>query len=221
MAGLKVGVLISGRGSNLQALIDACAAADFPAEIVTVISNEPAAAGLGRARQAGLDARAIDHRDFADRGRFEAALTEALEAAGADFVCLAGFMRVLTDRFVRHWLGRAINIHPALLPSFPGTDSHARALTAGVKLHGCTVHYVWPEVDAGPIVGQAAVPVLTGDDEASLAARVLAAEHQLYPRCLRLIAEGRTRVVENRVEIDGVAPSGPLLIHPGPAGPES
>ena len=215
MAGLKVGVLISGRGSNLQALIDACAAPDFPAEIVTVISNVPEVAGLERARQAGLPALTIDHKDFAERIGFETALTDALEAAGADFVCLAGFMRVLTDHFVRHWLDRAINIHPALLPSFPGTDSHARALAAGCKLHGCTVHYVHPEVDSGPIVGQAAVPVLPDDREVSLAARVLEAEHLLYPRCLRLIAEGRARLVDGRVVIDGIAPSGPLLIQPG------
>ena len=215
MAGLKVGVLISGRGSNLQALIDSCAAPEFPAEIVTVISNVPEVAGLERARQAGLPAMALDHRDYTDRIAFETGLTKALEAAGAEFVCLAGFMRVLTDHFVRHWLDRTINIHPALLPSFPGTESHARALAAGVKLHGCTVHYVRPEVDSGPIVGQAAVPVLPDDSEERLAARVLEAEHLLYPRCLRLIAEGRARLEGDRVVIEGVGPSGPLLIQPG------
>ena len=218
MAGLKLGVLISGRGSNLQALIDACAAPDYPAEIVAVISNEPDVAGLERARQAGLPAHSLDHRDFPDRIAFETALTDTLVEAGADFVVLAGFMRVLTDLFVRRWLDRTINIHPALLPSFPGTDSHIRALAAGVALHGCTVHYVRPEVDAGPIIGQAAVPVLPDDTEQSLAARVLEAEHLLLPRCLRLIAEGRVRLEGDRALIDGVAPSGSLLINPGEPG---
>lgn len=215
MAGLKVGVLISGRGSNLQALIEACAAPDFPAEIVTVISNVPDVAGLERARLAGIPAETLDHRDFAARATFETALSEILETAGADFVCNAGFMRVLTEAFVTRWLDRQINIHPSLLPSFPGLDTHARALAAGVKLHGCTVHYVRAEVDAGPIIGQAAVPVLPDDTEERLAARVLEAEHQLYPRCLRLVAEGRVRVTGETTEVEELEPSGPLLINPG------
>lgn len=215
MARLKVGVLISGRGTNLQALIEACAEPDYPAEIVVVISNVPEAAGLERARRAGIPAVALDHRGFEDRIGFETALSAALEEAGAEFVCNAGFMRILTDRFVGRWLDRQINIHPALLPSFPGLDCHARALAAGVKLHGCTVHFVRAEVDAGPIVGQAAVPVLPDDTEKRLAARVLEAEHQLYPRCLRLIAEGRVRLAGERTVIEGVEPSGPLLINPG------
>ena len=215
MAELKLGVLISGRGSNLQAVIDACRAPDYPAEIVTVISNVPEVAGLERARQAGLPALCLDHSSFPNRIAFETALTDALVEAGADFVVLAGFMRVLTDLFVRRWLDRTINIHPALLPSFPGVDSHARALAAGVKLHGCTVHFVRPEVDSGPIIGQAAVPVLADDTEASLAARVLEAEHVLLPRCLRLIAEGRVKLVGDKALIDDAAPSGPLQINPG------
>ena len=214
MARLKVGVLISGRGSNLQALIEACAEQSFPAEIVTVISNRPGAAGLERARAAGLPAATLDHQGYDDRAAFDAALTEALEDAGAELVCLAGFMRLLTAGFVARWRDRLVNIHPSLLPSFPGLHSHAEALAAGVRLHGCTVHYVRHEMDSGPILGQAAVPVLPDDDEERLAARVLAAEHRLYPACLRLIAEGRVRVEGERAIIEGLDASGPLLISP-------
>ena len=206
---MKVGVLISGRGSNLKSLLDACAAPGFPAEIVTVLSNRPAASGLDHARAAGVPAAVVDHRSYAGREAFEAALSAALEGAGVDLVCLAGFMRVVTPGFVRHWQGRMINIHPSLLPLFPGLDTHARALAAGVKLHGCSVHYVSEEVDGGPIIGQAAVPVLPGDDPATLAARVLAAEHRLYPACLRLVAEGKVRLRDGRAELaaalDGAA----------------
>ncbi|HMA13145.1 MAG: phosphoribosylglycinamide formyltransferase, partial [Bacteroidota bacterium] len=173
---LRVGALISGRGSNLKSLLDACAAPGFPAEIVTVLANRPGAGGLDHARAAGVPAAAIDHKDFPGREAFEGAVTAALEAAGVELVCLAGFMRVVTPGFVRHWQGRMINIHPSLLPLFPGLDTHARALAAGVKLHGCTVHYVSEEVDGGPIIGQAAVPVLPGDEAECLAARVLRAE---------------------------------------------
>ena len=214
MARLKVGVLISGRGSNLQALIEACAEQSFPAEIVAVISNRPGAAGLERARAAGLPAATLDHQGYDDRAAFDAALTAALEDAGAELVCLAGFMRLLTAGFTAHWRDRLVNIHPSLLPSFPGLHSHAEALAAGVRLHGCTVHYVRHEMDSGPILGQAAVPVLPDDDEERLAARVLAAEHRLYPACLRLIAEGRVRVEGERAVIEGLAASGPLLISP-------
>jgi phosphoribosylglycinamide formyltransferase-1 len=210
MAGkTKVGVLISGRGSNLKSLLEACAAPGFPAEIVTVLSNRPGAGGLDHARAAGVAAAVVDHKAYDGREAFEAALTTALEDAAVELVCLAGFLRVVTPAFVRHWQGRMINIHPSLLPLFPGLDTHARALAAGVKLHGCSVHYVSEEVDSGAIVGQAAVPVLAGDDPDSLAARVLAAEHRLYPACLRLVADGRARLVDGKVEIsldgDGAA----------------
>jgi len=200
---LKVGVLISGRGSNLKSLLEACAAPGFPAKIVTVISNRPRAGGLDHARAAGVAAETIDHKGFDGREPFEAAVTAALEAAGVELLCLAGFMRVVSAGFVRHWQGRMINIHPSLLPLFPGLDTHARALDAGVRLHGCSVHYVNEEVDGGPIIGQAAVPVLPGDDPDSLAARVLTAEHRLYPACLRLVAEGKVRFQGGKAEISG------------------
>lgn len=217
MARLKTAVLISGRGTNLQALIGACAEPSFPAEICLVVSNRPDAAGLRRAGAAGIATRVIDHKGFADRRGFEAALDTALEEAQAEFICNAGFMRVLTEWFVERWRDRQINIHPSLLPVFPGLDTHARALAAGVRLTGCTVHFVRTEVDAGPIIVQAAVPVLPADDEETLAARVLEAEHQIYPLALRLIAEGRVGVVDERVHIDGAAaPQGVLM---NPAGP--
>ena len=196
MARLAVAVLISGRGSNLQALLDACAEPGYPAEIVLVISNRPGASGLERAERAGVPTRVIDHRDFAGRPAFEAALAVALKDVGAKAVCLAGFMRVLTGGFVGAWQGRLLNIHPSLLPLFPGLDTHARALAAGVKLHGCTVHLVSEALDGGAIVGQAAVPVLPADTAETLADRVLTVEHQLYPHCLRLLAE-------DRIDLDG------------------
>ena len=205
MARLKVGVLISGRGSNLQALLRAAAEPGYPAEIALVISNRPGAEGLAHAERAGVPTRVIDQRDFAARAGFEAALDAALEAAGARVVCLAGFMRVLSAGFLARWPDRVLNIHPSLLPLFPGLDSHARALAAGVKLHGCTVHLVREAVDAGPIIGQAAVPVLPGDTAESLAARVLPAEHRLYPHCLRLFAEGRVVVRGATADIDDPA----------------
>jgi len=211
---LKVGVLISGRGSNMQALLQACAAPDFPAEIVTVIANRPGAGGLALARAAGVDAQSIDHKAFAGREPFEAALTEALERAGVELLCLAGFMRVVTPGFVRHWQGRMINIHPSLLPQFPGLNTHARALAAGVKLHGCSVHFVSEEVDGGAIIGQAAVPVLPGDDPDRLAARVLQAEHRLYPACLRLVAEGKVRLAGDRVELSGDFDADASILNP-------
>lgn len=198
---MRVGVLISGRGSNLKSLLDACAAPGSAADIVTVISNRPGAGGLDHARAAGVAVETVDHKAFDGREPFEAAVTAALQAAQVDLVCLAGFMRVVSADFVRRWQGRMINIHPSLLPLFPGLDTHARALAAGVRLHGCSVHYVNEEVDGGPIIGQAAVPVLPGDDPDSLAARVLAAEHRLYPACLRLVAEGKVRLDGNRAEI--------------------
>ena len=205
MAKRKVAVLISGRGSNLAALIAACAAPDFPAQIALVVANRADAAGLAHATRAGIPTQVIPHRDYAARADFDAALDRALQAAGIELVCLAGFMRLLGDAFVERWRDRMINIHPSLLPAFRGLDTHARALAAGVRVHGCTVHFVRPAMDDGPIVVQAAVPVLPGDDADKLAARVLAAEHQAYPLALRWIAEGRVRVAGDRVEI--AAPS--------------
>ena len=213
----RVGVLVSGRGSNLQALIAAAQAPDYPAEIALVISNRPEAKGLEHARAAGIAARVIDHKDFATRADFDGALIEALAAADVELIALAGFMRLFTPGFVAHWHDRMINIHPSLLPLFPGLDPHGQALAAGVKLHGCTVHFVRDATDSGPIVGQAAVPVLPGDTAESLAARVLRAEHQLYPRCLRLVAEGRIRVEgEQAVIMTEAAESqaGPLINPP-------
>ena len=214
MSKRRVGVLISGRGSNLQALIDAAQDPAYPAEIAVVISNRPGAAGLTRAEDAGIEAVTIDHGDYPDRPSFEAALSEALEARSIDLVCQAGFMRVVTAGFVERWRDRLINIHPSLLPAFPGLDTHARALAAGVKLHGCSVHFVRETVDEGPIIGQAAVPVLPSDDPDSLAARVLAAEHELYPLCLRLVADGRVSLDGETARIDAAFAADGLLIAP-------
>lgn len=184
-----IAVLISGRGSNLQCLIDACAAEDYPARIVAVISNRPDAYGLERAREAGITAIAIDHKAYETRENFEAALDATLREAGAEFVCLAGFMRILTEGFVNAWKGRMINIHPSLLPKFKGVDTHARAIEAGESEHGCTVHWVTPGMDEGPVIAQARVPVLPGDTPETLAARVLVEEHRLYPEALKLALE--------------------------------
>jgi phosphoribosylglycinamide formyltransferase-1 len=188
----RVAVLISGRGSNMTALIEAAKAPDFPAAIVLVLSNLPDAAGLAHARQEGITTVVVDHRTFgADREAFERALDTQLQAQRIDLVCLAGFMRLLTPWFVTRWSGRLLNIHPALLPQFKGLHTHRRALDAGVARHGATVHFVVPEMDSGPIVLQDSVPVVAGDTEATLAARVLAVEHRIYPQALRLVAEGR------------------------------
>lgn len=191
-------VLISGRGTNLQALIDAAADPSYPAKIALVLSNVAAAPGLARAAAAGIPTQTISHRGFPSRDAFDSALSDALQAARIEIVCLAGFMRVLSEGFVRHWQGRLINIHPSLLPAFKGLDVHRRVLDAGVRISGCTVHFVVPELDSGPIIAQAAVPVLTDDDEERLAERTLSAEHKLYPLALRLLAEGR-------VTLDGAA----------------
>ena len=211
---LKIAILVSGRGSNMEALLSAAAAADYPAEIVRVISNRPGAGALDKAQRLGIATEVIDHRAYADRRSFDAAMTEALEAAGVELVVLAGFMRLLSEDFVARWHDRLINIHPSLLPLFPGLDTHERALAAGVKLHGCTVHFVRAELDCGPVIGQAAVPVMEGDDADALAARVLAAEHRLYPLCLRLIAEGRVRVEGERAVIEGLSDDTAVLINP-------
>ncbi|MFQ5784375.1 MAG: phosphoribosylglycinamide formyltransferase [Alphaproteobacteria bacterium] len=214
MAKLKVAALISGRGTNLQALIDACASPDFPAEIAAVICNEPEARGIRRSRAAGIPVAIVNHRAFESREAFDTALTEAIRASGAEFVCLAGFMRVVTQDFVRTWYNRLINIHPSLLPAFRGLNTHARALDAGVRFAGCTVHFVRAEMDAGPIIAQAAVAVLDGDTPETLARRVLEAEHRIYPLALRLIAEGRVRVADEVVRISGAAAPEGLLINP-------
>lgn len=198
----RTAILISGRGSNMAALLEAAAAADFPAEAVLVFSNRAEAGGLAAARAAGVETAALSHRDFPTREAFDRAVDAALTERGVEFVCLAGFMRVVSAWFCERWLGRMISIHPALLPSFKGLDTHARALEAGVKIHGASVHYVVPELDAGPIIAQAAVPVLEGDTPDSLAARVLAQEHVIYPRALRLVASGRARLVDGRVVSD-------------------
>lgn len=189
----------------MVSLIEAARAPDYPAEIVLVLSNRPDAAGLDRARAAGIPARAIDHKAFPDRARFDAALQAELDEAGIELIVLAGFMRILTDAFVEAWGGRMINIHPSLLPLFKGTHTHERALEAGVRLHGCTVHYVVPELDAGPIVAQAAVPVLPGDDADTLSARVIVQEHRLYPAALALIAGGGAVLEGSRVRFTAQA----------------
>lgn len=209
----RVAVLISGRGSNLQSLIEAAAASDYPAEIVRVIANRAEAAGLQRAEAAGIATTVIAHRDYASREAFDAALHETLKEAGAQLVCLAGFMRLLTPGFTERWQGRMLNIHPSLLPAFRGLDTHRRALEAGVRISGCSVHFVVPEVDAGPVVIQAAVPVLPGDDEAALAARVLAQEHRIYPKALRWLARGDVALSQGRVVYRFTPePSAPLLV---------
>ena len=194
MSRKRVGVLISGRGSNLQALIDACKPRDFPAEIVLVISNVPQAQGLLRAEAALIPTITINHKDFSSREAFDVALDKALNEAHVELLCNAGFMRLHTAGFVERWRDRHLNIHPSLLPAFRGLDTHARIIEAGVTISGCTVHFVRSELDSGPIVAQAAVPVLGNDTADSLATRVLEAEHRLYPHALSLVASGAVRV---------------------------
>lgn len=194
MARLRLGVMISGRGSNLQALIDACQGLAFPAEIACVISNVRGVYGIERARAAGLPTVVIPHKGYPSREAFEADLTRVLYAHGVDLVCNAGFMRILTPSFFEHWPDRVINIHPSLLPAFPGLKTHERVLAAGCRFTGCTVHFSRPEVDAGPIIVQAAVPVLQSDSPETLAARVLAEEHRIYPMAVRWLAEGRVQL---------------------------
>jgi phosphoribosylglycinamide formyltransferase 1 len=198
----RTAVLISGRGSNLQALLAAARAPDYPADIALVISNRPDAAGLDLAREAGIEAVSIDHTAFATRADFDAELDRTLRRQEIELVACAGFMRILTGHFLDAWAGRVINIHPALLPLYKGLDTHARALAEGVRIHGCTVHYVVPEIDAGPIIAQAAVPVLSGDTAETLAARVLEAEHRLYPMALALVASGRARLEGGKVVVE-------------------
>lgn len=192
-------ILISGRGSNMGSLLDA----SLPGVCSAVISNRADAAGLAAAAGRGIATAAIDHRGFASREEFDAALATGIERHEPDLVLLAGFMRILTDGFVRRFEGRLLNIHPSLLPAFPGIRTHAQALAAGVRLHGCSVHFVTPALDGGPIIAQAAVPVQAGDDEASLGGRVLVEEHLLYPRVARWFLDGRLRLVAGRVQLAG------------------
>lgn len=214
MTRVRTAVLISGRGSNLRTLIEACADSSFPAEIVLVISNVPTAPGLHYATEAGIEVKTIPHAEFKRRDEFDAALNAALRSAKIEIVCLAGFMRLLTDAFVQSWEGRLINIHPSLLPSFKGVRVHERAIEAGVRISGCTVHYVTPEPDSGPPIAQAAVPVNPGDDVESLAARVLAAEHRLYPLALKMVAEGRVWLKNGKIEVSDYACTDEILINP-------
>jgi len=195
----KTAILISGRGSNMEALIKAAKARDYPARIDLVLSNKPNAAGLDFAKKAGIPTAVVDHTTFANRDDFEAEIDKRLKAAKIDIVCLAGFMRVLNPRFVNRWRDRILNIHPSLLPAFRGLHTHERALNAGVKYTGCTVHFVRPEMDDGPIVIQAAVPVLCDDTPEVLAARILGYEHRIYPEALRMVASGEAKVAGNKV----------------------
>lgn len=214
MTRAKLAVLISGRGTNLQSLIDAAKDPDFPAEIGLVISNRPGAKGLERASAEGIPQYVIDHKDFQNREDFDAALNDCLKMSKADYVCLAGFMRMLTPDFVNDWRGKLINIHPSLLPAFKGINVHERMIDAGVKLAGCTVHFVSAEMDAGPIIGQAAVPVMPGDDAETLAARVLEQEHKLYPACVALIASGKARLSGGVVNFDSGVNADDALSNP-------
>lgn len=211
MAPVPTAVLISGRGSNLSALHAASLAPGYPAAIRLVVSNRADAGGLALAKAAGVPTAVVEHRQFGrDREKFEDALEAALQGAGIELVALAGFMRLLTEKFVGRWHDRLVNIHPSLLPAFPGTDTHARALAAGVRIHGCTVHLVRTEMDCGPILAQAAVPVHDDDTEATLAARVLAMEHKIYPRALALLASGKVRVEGAVAKLDAPAAEGAL-----------
>lgn len=200
----KLAILISGHGSNMASLAAACRDEHWPAQLVVVISSRSDAPGIMRARELGLPVEVLASSAFASREAFDAALIERLDALEVDLVVLAGFMRILTDGFVRHFAGRLVNIHPSLLPAFTGLDTHARALAAGVRVHGASVHLVTPELDHGPLIAQAVVPVLDGDDAATLAARVLRLEHLLLPRAVRWMVEGRVQVNQGRVRVEGI-----------------
>lgn len=195
----RIVILISGRGSNMEAILRAASAEKWPAQIVAVISNKSTAAGLATASSAGIAARVVEHVSYPDRAQFDQALSTVIDEYSPDLVILAGFLRILTPEFVAHYHGRMVNIHPSLLPSFPGLDTHQRALEAGVKFHGATVHFVTPELDHGPIIEQAIVPVLDTDTEDTLAARVLEQEHVIYPRAVRDFIEGRYALMEGRI----------------------
>jgi len=195
----RIVILISGRGSNMEAILRAASAEKWPAQIVAVISNKSTAAGLATASSAGIAARVVEHVSYPDRAQFDQALSAVIDEYSPDLVILAGFLRILTSAFVAHYHGRMVNIHPSLLPSFPGLNTHQRALEAGVKFHGATVHFVTPELDHGPIIEQAIVPVLDTDTEDTLAARVLEQEHVIYPRAVRDFIEGRYALMEGRI----------------------
>ena len=214
MRKIRLVVLISGRGSNLQAILDQAASGELPVEVAAVISNRPGVAGLERARQAGVPALELDHKNFPDRPTFEAALIELIDRHRPDLVALAGFMRLLTAGFTEHYQGRLLNIHPSLLPKFRGLHTHERALAAGETEHGASIHFVTAELDGGPVIVQARVPVLPGDDPDTLAARVLEQEHRLYPLAIRWFAEGRLRLREERVWFDGKPLVEPLRMPP-------
>jgi len=214
MARKKLAVLISGRGSNLQSLIDACRAPDFPAEIALVLSNAAGVQGLARAEKAGIPTVVVSHKDYPDRPTFEEAVHAEISKVEPDLVCLAGFMRILTDGFIKLWANRLINIHPSLLPAFRGLHTHERVLEAGVRFAGCTIHFVRPAMDDGPIIAQAAVPVRPDDTPETLGARVLEQEHRIYPLAVRLICEDRVRVVDERVIVEDAQPPQGALINP-------
>lgn len=215
MSRKRVAVLISGRGSNMAALIEAAKDKDYPAEIALVLSNKADAGGLDIARTAGIATEVVDHKAFGkDRFAFDAAMQALLVKHRIDIVCLAGFMRLLTPGLVAQWPQRMLNIHPSLLPAFKGLDTHKRAIESGTTVHGATVHFVTAELDAGPIIVQAAVAVQKGDDEAALATRILTQEHRIYPLALKLLAEGRVQVVNGRCLIDGVPVSDATSLSP-------
>jgi phosphoribosylglycinamide formyltransferase 1 len=212
----RVAILISGRGSNMMALVEAARAPGYPAEIVSIIASRPDAAGLAWAKTQGLPALAIDHKSYASREAFDDAVHAALTEARADLIALAGFMRIQSAAFVQKWQGRQLNIHPSLLPLFKGLHPHKQALDAGVKISGCSVHFVTEEMDSGPIVAQAAVPVLDSDIPETLAARILVAEHRLYPQALAFVASGRAVLEGSRVRIDGGLAGESVLFSPQP-----
>ena len=214
MSRKHVAILISGRGSNMMSLVEAARDPNYPAEVILVISNRPEAPGLAWAAAQGLPTKVIDHKSYPNREDFDAALHEALVASGAEIVCCAGFMRLMTAGFVEKWSGRMLNIHPSLLPAFKGLDAQAQALATGVKIAGCTVHFVEPEMDSGPIIAQAAVPVVDDDTPDTLAARILSAEHKLYPHALRLVASGNARLEGRRVVVGGAVNQTAQLFSP-------
>ncbi|MBT3535367.1 MAG: phosphoribosylglycinamide formyltransferase [Rhodospirillaceae bacterium] len=216
MARYKIAILISGRGSNMAALIEACRDEDYPAEVALVLSNRPDAPGLEIAQAANIPTQVIEHGDFDSRELFDQAMTEVLTASGVRLICLAGFMRLLSAEFCQRWRDSVINIHPSLLPAFKGMHVHERMLEAGVRIAGCTVHFVRPAMDEGPILVQAAVPIAADDTPESLAARILHQEHRIYPLAVRLIAEGRARTAGGMVAIDNYELPEQVLINPPP-----
>jgi phosphoribosylglycinamide formyltransferase 1 len=216
MAKLKVGVMISGRGSNMASLVRAAWEDDYPAEIACVVCNEPDAPGVKIARDAGIATAVISNGHYPDRETFERAVTAELDKHGVRLVALAGFMRVLSPWFPQYWQGRIVNVHPSLLPAFKGLEAQQKAIDAGARVSGCTVHFVIPEIDGGPIIAQAAVPVMAGDTADKLATRILRQEHRLYPQVVRWFAEGRIRLTGGRAEVTGVPPGATLLFSADP-----